>query len=260
MLKGIHIHSTAPSRAQKPDYRPSCLEVSSMVLSALLWRKNCGTIKLYTDSVFYAYLVSNGLTELWDGGIDTETIDTIPSSVNQTVFWAAAKLFALQHATAPVAMVDCDLFFWRDISKFINSECVTVLHREELVECYVSPEELDIPTGYQFDTKWSWKEKPCNTAFAFFPNDEFMSRFADLFLKARIVYSHRTAVSYSLRGRTDEFDRFFVSLGVAAGDMLAFEAEAFIELVCDGEVVNLERATIMEQHAGAQNETCDLSL
>lgn len=179
MLRGIHIQSTAPSRLLNQDYHPSCLYVSSMVLSALLWRKNCGSIKLYTDNVFSAYLSSNELTELWDGGIDTETIEAIPSSVNQIVFWAAAKLFALHNADAPVAMVDCDLFFWRDIHKEIDLECVTVLHREELVECYVPKEQLGKPKNYQYDSSWDWNVLPCNTAFAYFPHNEFKKTYTE---------------------------------------------------------------------------------
>ena len=179
MLRGIHIQSTSPSRPVGQRYHPSCLEVSSIVLSALLWRKNCGTIKLYTDSVFYAFITSNGLTDCWDGGIDTSIIEAIPPSVNQKVFWAAAKLFALRDAEAPVAMVDGDLFFWRNISKMIDPECVTVLHREDFLECYVSKELLGIPPGYQFDKRWDWKQYPCNTAFAYFPQDEFKDTYTE---------------------------------------------------------------------------------
>lgn len=179
MLRAIHIHSTAPLVFQKQDYQPSCLDISSIVLSALLWRKHCGSIKLYTDSVFYTFLKSKNLLELWDGGIDTETVDAIPPSVNQRVFWAAAKLFALNNAKAPVAMVDNDLFFWRDISKKINLKAVTVLHREDFFECYVDKEQLRTPPNYQFDSLWDWKQYPCNTAFAFFPHNEFKNKYTN---------------------------------------------------------------------------------
>lgn len=179
MLRGIHIQCTAPSRARGQSYHPSCLEVSSMVLSALLWRKNCGTIKLYTDSFFYAFLTSNGLADCWDGGIDTNILEAIPPSINQKVFWAAAKLFALRDAEAPVAMVDGDLFFWRDISKIIDLRCVTVLHREDFFECYVSKDFLGIPPSYQFDERWDWKLYPCNTAFAYFPQNEFKETYTE---------------------------------------------------------------------------------
>ena len=179
MLRGIHIQSTSPSRSMEQRYYPSCLEVSSMVLSALLWRKNCGTIKLYSDSVYYAFLMSNDLTDCWDGGIDTNIIEAIPPSINQKVFWAAAKLFALRDTEAPVAIVDGDLFFWRDISKNIDPECVTVLHREDFFDCYVSKNLLEIPPGYQFDERWDWKLYPCNTAFAYFPYDEFKDTYTE---------------------------------------------------------------------------------
>lgn len=179
MLKGIHILSTAPSRARGHSYHPSCLEVSSMVLSALLWRKNCGAIKLYTDSVLYDFLLGNGLTDIWDGGIDTNILETIPPSINQNVFWAAAKLFALRDAEAPVAMVDGDLFFWRDVCQDIDLECVTVLHREDFFECYVPKDLLGIPSGYNYDERWDWKQYPYNTAFAYFPQNEFKNTYTE---------------------------------------------------------------------------------
>ena len=144
-----------------------------MVLSALLWRKNCGSIKLYSDNIFSSFIEKNGLTELWDGGIDTSILEGIPRSINQTVFWAAAKLFALKDAEAPVAMVDNDLFFWKDISGTVTAKDITVLHREDLWGCYVPKELLGIPEGYSFDPEWDWNERPCNTAFAYFPHNEF---------------------------------------------------------------------------------------
>lgn len=148
-----------------------------MVLSALLWRKNCGTIKLFTDNVFLSFLVKNGLTELWDGGIDTDTIDNIPMSVNQKVFWAAAKLFALNDATAPVAMVDHDLFFWKNICEDMGMDRLTVLHKEDFWDCYVPKELLGTPPDYLFDDHWDWEQYPCNTAFAFFPDNQFKKKY-----------------------------------------------------------------------------------
>ena len=193
MLRGIHIQSTAPSRVKNQDYHPSCLEVASMVLSALLWRKNCGTIKLYTDNTLHTFLAMHELTALWDDGINTTTIEAIPSSVNQTVFWAAAKLFALHDAAAPVAMVDCDLFFWRDIKKDIDSECLTVLHREELVECYVPQEQLGKPVSYHYNDCWDWTVCPCNTAFAYFPHNEFKKIYTEEAIRFMVGNAGRDA-------------------------------------------------------------------
>jgi len=150
-----------------------------MVLSALLWERHCGPLSLFTDSTFFSFLKEAGLLGLWSGGTDTITIDTIPSSVDQKVFWAAAKLFALQKAEAPIAMVDNDLFVWKDLSPFLKDDAITVLHREELWDCYVPKEELGTPPGYRFDPDWDWEEKPCNTAFAFFPEESFKKRYTE---------------------------------------------------------------------------------
>ena len=179
MLKGIQILSTAPSLIPGMDFTPSCLEVSSLVLSALLWSLNCGTLRLYTDRPFYSFLVENDMVSLWDDGIDITTVESIPNTINQHVFWAAAKLFALRDEPAPVAMVDNDLFFWRDIGRSVAAGDITVLHREDLWECYVPKELLGIPDGYSFDPGWDWEERPCNTAFAFFSDDCFKKIYTD---------------------------------------------------------------------------------
>lgn len=180
-LKGIHIQSTAPFKGRlREGDRPSCLEISSMALSALLWRKHCGQIKLYTDELFSAFLLKNGFDGLWDGGIDTRVVESISGSVDETVFWSASKLFALRDSAAPVAMVDHDLFFWKDVRPYLGTdEEVTVLHREYLWDCYVPKNKLGRPPGYRFNRRWDWKELPCNTAFAFFPDNGFKDMYVD---------------------------------------------------------------------------------
>ena len=114
MTKGIHIWSTAPGskkRGGRP-YEPAYFELVCLALSALMWRRYNGSIKFYTDSESYAWFAGHDLLDIWDAGVDTDVLDAIPSSINQEIFWAASKLFALRAESAPVAMVDTDLIIW----------------------------------------------------------------------------------------------------------------------------------------------------
>ena len=110
MTMGIHIWSTAPRLRLKPEleFQPEYFEVVCLALSALMWRKLNGPIKFYADTPTYDWFKGNDLLDLWDGGVDNTILDQIPETVNQTIFWAGSKLFALRAEPAPVAMVDTD--------------------------------------------------------------------------------------------------------------------------------------------------------
>ncbi len=134
-MNGIHILSTVPSCLGGRRFSPQFFEVESYILSALLWRQLNGPIRLYTDDVGLEFLTSRGLESIWDS-IDTNTLSAIPKSINQIEFWAGAKLYALRAENAPVAMVDTDLFIWKDISSYCKGRKLVTLHREDLIECY----------------------------------------------------------------------------------------------------------------------------
>ena len=154
-------------------------------MSALLWRRFNGPIKLYTDDVGMGYLASKGLEYAWDS-VDVDALNSIPKDIDQTEFWAGAKLFALQAESCPVAMVDTDLFVWKDVSRFCENRALVTLHREDLIDCYPPPSGLRIPEGYVFEDWMDWDVKPCNTAFAFFSDDSlkaFYTREAIRFMK-----------------------------------------------------------------------------
>ena len=95
--------------------------------------------------------------------------------INQNVFWAAAKLYALKEESAPVTMIDTDLFVWGDIRDTLNKSEIAVLHREDLeqTDCYLPSYELGVRDGYCYDPEWDWSENPCNTALAYFRDDGF---------------------------------------------------------------------------------------
>lgn len=177
-IKGIHILSTVPSRLHgNNEYSQDRLEMASIVLSALLWREYNGSLRLYTDKTAFDFFEKNKLLSLWDDGIDINVVESIPDNIHQGIFWAAAKMFALRDAKAPVAMIDNDLFIWKKLPDFVFEPGITVLHPEDLWNCYVNKDRLSIPPGYSFKTSWDWNVRPLNTAFAYFQDDLFKNRY-----------------------------------------------------------------------------------
>lgn len=176
MIKGIHINSSTPFflRKKGEEYAIDDFEVLTTILSALMWRLNNGTIKLYTDSRALAFYKELGITNIWDGGIDTDIVENIPASVNQEIFWAASKIFALKNEKVPVAMIDTDLIVWKELSEQLKDQKLAVLHREDLIDCYLPFELLKKREGYLPNPEWDWTARPCNTAFAYFSDMDFL--------------------------------------------------------------------------------------
>jgi hypothetical protein len=174
MLQAIHINSTVPFRLNnKTDYNIDDFDILTTVLSALMWRKLNGNIKLYTDNLGKDYYTSLGLLDLWDTGINTSVLENMPSSVNQQIYWASAKIFALQVEKAPVVMLDTDMIVWKDLSSILCDKRLSVIHRENLMEdIYLPKDKLKTRQGYHFDPDWDWTELPCNASFAYFGDND----------------------------------------------------------------------------------------
>ncbi len=182
-VKAIHINWTLPAMTYNGcvcdrRYRVDDFELLSTILSALLWRRNNGPIKLYTDSIGYEYYLSLGLLPLWDE-IDTKILDGIPNSIDAEIFWAAAKIFAVQAEKGPVVMMDTDLLVWKRLDELRDCE-IAAFHTESLdLDCYLPYESLKKRTDYQLDKDWDWNLLPYNTALAYFDHPEFKKYYTD---------------------------------------------------------------------------------
>jgi len=179
---GMQINSTAPFALKNKGvpYGIDDFELLSTILSALMWRKTNGSLKLYTDNRGYEHYASLGLLDLWDGGIDTSVIESIPKTINQHIFWAAAKIFALQNEAVPIALLDTDLIIWENLAPELASKAFAVLHREELMESiYIRGDFLKRREGYLFDSEWDWSVRPCNMAFSYFAHADFKKYYTD---------------------------------------------------------------------------------
>ena len=139
-----------------------------------------GRIKLYADSTAWDYYDSLGMLDLWNGGIDTETLDTVPGNIDQNIFWAAGKLLALRNEPAPVVLLDTDLIVWKPIEDILRKVEIAVLHRESLHPgTYLPKEYLKIRKDYQFDPEWDWEEPACNNALFFIADQAFKDYYTD---------------------------------------------------------------------------------
>ena len=193
-MKAIHVNSTAPffSDNSEREYYVEDFDILTTILSALMWRKLNGSIKLYTDNIGKKYYESLDLLYLWNRGVDTEVLESISAEVNQQIYWAAAKLFALRSEDAPVAILDTDLIVWESLHTTLYKKRLAVIHREHIDEnIYLSKELLKTKKGYQFDPEWDWTELPCNSAFVCFSDDEFKNYYTECaidFMTGKIEY------------------------------------------------------------------------
>lgn len=151
-------------------YQMTDFDLLTTVLSALVWRRENGSIRMITDDTGAQYYRSLGLTDLWDGGIFTYLND-IPSTIDPCTFWAAGKLYALAATPAPCVMLDTDFIVWHSLSEHWHRP-LAVIHREALNSAiYPAPSAFVLAPSYHFPTNWNWHEPACNTALTYFGND-----------------------------------------------------------------------------------------
>lgn len=176
-MLGIHINHTKPFTMKnlEKEYFIEDFNLLSTILSALKWREKNGRIKLYTDKIGYEFYQRNGLLSLWNGGIDTDTLENHKFNINFISFWAAGKLISIAREVPPFFMIDTDFICWEEMSCQIKDRNgVSVIHREELNES-VYPNKLNLKRGkeYEYLNSFDWDEEPCNTAFAYFGDAAF---------------------------------------------------------------------------------------
>lgn len=171
---------TRPYAVRCPDrpYQMTDFDLLTTVLSALVWRRENGSIRMITDDTGAQYYRSLGLTDLWDGGIFTYLND-IPSTIDPCTFWAAGKLYALAATPAPCVMLDTDFIVWHSLSEHWHRP-LAVIHREALNPAiYPAPSAFVLAPSYHFPTNWNWHEPACNTALTYFGNDTLRKTYVE---------------------------------------------------------------------------------
>ena len=150
-MDGFHSLWSKPYMAgkQADEYWMQDYEVLTMILSALMWRKYNGGIRLCADEEARAFIEKLGLAHIWNLGIEEITV---PEAVPEKVFWAAGKLYSLKKMQMPAVMVDLDLIIWKDIRNIIKDTDICAIHREGIFpDVYPGKEFFHMKQEYRFD-------------------------------------------------------------------------------------------------------------
>ena len=117
-MNGVHVIWSVP-KGMKPF--KTKYEFLTAVLSALEWKKNNGSITLFTDCC-NVFSKLEGL--VWD-----EIRDIGQINVNPEIFWASAKIYAMKQLKPPFCMIDTDFIVWKKLD-FNDKLCA--IHEESL--------------------------------------------------------------------------------------------------------------------------------
>jgi len=166
------------------NYYIEDFEILTTILSALMWRKNNGKIKMVTDNKGYEYYKSIGIESIWDLGIDTSLENIECSKINPNIFWAAGKIYALKKQNAPCIMIDTDFIVWDDISLELKDEKLAIIHKEEISEdIYPDKKKFNMKKEYVFHENLDWTILPSNTALAYIGDEEFKEIYTEMSIK-----------------------------------------------------------------------------
>lgn len=175
-IPAFHVLWTKPVTTGGKRFSMNNAEILTMVVSALMWQKHNGSIKLYTDKAGYTFIRSRKLLALWDGGIDVELLENNNYPIDPEIFWAAGKLIALEAQACPCVMLDTDLIVTQPIQHLLEPTAITALHSEALQpEVYLPPSLLKKPSGFNFPDDYNWNTLPSNTAFLYIRDKSFKS-------------------------------------------------------------------------------------
>lgn len=174
-MRAFHSNWTRPyfaRRAENIPYTIDAAELLTTALSALVWRRENGSISMLCDSTAADYYQSRGLHFLWDGGIHP-VLDEMDSAIDPISFWAAGKLYALHKFGAPCVMLDTDFIVWRNLSERLAPHKLAVIHREDIMPD-IYPDASALHTHRPFDlTALDWTVRPTNTALSWFADADF---------------------------------------------------------------------------------------
>lgn len=171
-MDAIHILWTKPFYAGGGSaFFIEDFDILTAALSALKWRQHNGSIAMITDTFGSEYIKKTGLACLWDEV--RVTLDGI--NVNPRMFWAAGKLYALSQQSTPCVMIDTDFIVWYGIEFSAVEQGIGVIHTEQLYsDVYPNKPHFKMKNGYEIDSSFDWTVKPCNTAFLYINDIEFL--------------------------------------------------------------------------------------
>lgn len=179
-MRAFHCLWTKPFFVCNPQARfaPEAFELLTTALSALLWRRENGSIAMLCDSTAAAFYEQYHLTGLWDDGLHT-VLDDIDDDIDPDIFWAAGKLYALRSFGAPCVMLDTDFIVWQSLASLLRDSTLACIHREGLTpDVYPPVEQLPAFPRDALRTL-DWSVLPANTALSWFGDRTFTQEYTD---------------------------------------------------------------------------------
>lgn len=167
------------------EYKRPCWDMLMTVVSALLWKKYNGDIKIYLDSKSYEIYKYYNVLWLYDK-VDVGTLDKYYNSgkcVDWKQFWALPKLIALKNEGCGSVMLDRDLFVWKNVvDSFIKN--IVVSHKEKVDSIhYKDPNILSKPVDYSFRGSLDLKAEACNTSLLYINHKTLFKDYIDQVFK-----------------------------------------------------------------------------
>lgn len=170
-LPGYHALSTAPHFRREPD-RPFRLDETELLtaeLSARLWRRYNGPIRLLTDPRGGDYVKSTPLADAYDEILPV--LDPRCCGVDPDKYWAASKIAALSKLPVPCVILDLDMMIWKPLA--LSEEKLVCACVEFSNDTVYPPFSFFRMTGdYAFPPAWSQEATALNTAFFYIADEE----------------------------------------------------------------------------------------
>ena len=173
-LPGYHALSTAPHvwRYSSMPYRMNETDLATAELSARLWRRFNGPIRLLTDPVGYEYVKSTPLADAYDEILPV--LDPRCCGIDPAKYWAAGKIAALAKLQTPCVILDMDMMIWKPLA--LSGEKLVCACVELLTDTVYPPlNYFHTRPGYEFPPEWSEQATTLNTAFLYM-DDEALKR------------------------------------------------------------------------------------
>ena len=166
-----------------PDY-----QIFYTMVSAIHWRNNNGSLKLYTDSIGLEFIQQFYMNELYDE-IDIKFLNGYSkTNIDAAQFWTSGKIKVLAHQTKPFIFLDQDMIVRTPIPERLLQNDVTITHWE-------------IPRGDVYFNESSWNREIPNIPkipnFSYtdlVPNTSFLA-FNNIELLQKYTNSHKDLVN-----------------------------------------------------------------
>ncbi len=170
-LPGYHALSTAPHARRSPGrpYRLDEIDLVTAELSARLWKRCNGPIRLLTDPVGCEYVKSTPLADAYDEILPV--LDPRCCGIDPNKYWAASKIAALSKLPTPCVILDMDMMIWKPLA--LSGEKLVCACVEFINDTVYPPFSFFRTTGdYAFPPEWSEAATALNTAFLYIDDEE----------------------------------------------------------------------------------------